>query len=85
MAEKAIRMLEQAIEAFTTEDSALARRVIEHDKEIDSIYRKVVRAYGLNANRADAFAPCAAPALRSQAYREDRGLCEGHLRADRYI
>ena len=43
MAEKAIRMLEQAIEAFTTEDSALARRVIELDKEIDSIYRKVVR------------------------------------------
>ncbi len=43
MAEKAIRMLEQSIEAFTTEDSALARRVIELDKEIDSIYRKVVR------------------------------------------
>lgn len=43
MAEKAMRMLEQAIDAFTTEDSALARRVIEHDKEIDSIYRKVVR------------------------------------------
>lgn len=43
MAEKAIRMLEQAIEAFTTEDSALARRIIELDKEIDSIYRKVVR------------------------------------------
>ena len=43
MAEKAIRMLEQAIEAFTTEDSGLARRVIELDKEIDSIYRKVVR------------------------------------------
>ena len=43
MAEKAIRMLEQAIDAFTKEDSALARRVIELDKEIDSIYRKVVR------------------------------------------
>ncbi len=43
MAEKAIRMLEQAIEAFTREDSGLARRVIELDKEIDSIYRKVVR------------------------------------------
>ena len=43
MAEKAVNMLEQAIEAFTREDSALARRVIELDKEIDGIYRKVVR------------------------------------------
>ena len=43
MAEKAVKMLEQAIEAFTREDSALARRVIELDKEIDGIYRKVVR------------------------------------------
>ena len=43
MAEKALNMLEQAIEAFTREDSALARRVIELDKEIDGIYRKVVR------------------------------------------
>ena len=43
MAEKAVSMLEQAIEAFTREDSALARRVIELDKEIDGIYRKVVR------------------------------------------
>ena len=43
MAEKAVSMLEQAIEAFTREDSALARRVIALDKEIDGIYRKVVR------------------------------------------
>lgn len=43
MSEKAIGMLEQAIEAFTREDSGLARRVIELDKEIDGIYRKVVR------------------------------------------
>jgi phosphate transport system protein len=43
MAEKAVGMLQQAIEAFTREDSALARRVIELDKEIDGIYRKVVR------------------------------------------
>lgn len=43
MAEKAVSMLQQAIEAFTREDSALARRVIELDKEIDGIYRKVVR------------------------------------------
>jgi phosphate transport system protein len=43
MAEKAVRMLEQAIDAFTREDSALARHIIELDKEIDGIYRKVVR------------------------------------------
>ncbi len=43
MAEKASQMLERAIEAFTREDSALARRVIGLDHEIDSIYRKVVR------------------------------------------
>jgi len=43
MAEKASQMLERAIEAFTKEDSALARRVIGLDQEIDSIYRKVVR------------------------------------------
>lgn len=43
MADKAANMLQQAIEAFTREDSALARRVIELDKEIDGIYRKVVR------------------------------------------
>ena len=36
-------MLGKAIEAFTTEDSQLARRVIELDKEIDSIYQKIVR------------------------------------------
>jgi len=43
MADKAMHMLEQAIEAFTREDSALARRIIALDKEIDGIYRKVVR------------------------------------------
>jgi phosphate transport system protein len=43
MAEKASKMLEQAIEAFTREDSALARRIIELDREIDGTYRKVVR------------------------------------------
>ena len=43
MAERAVSMLAQAIEAFRNEDSALARRVIELDKEIDGIYRKVVR------------------------------------------
>ena len=43
MAARASDMLGKAIEAFTNEDSQLARRVIELDKEIDSIYRKVVR------------------------------------------
>jgi len=43
MADKAMHMLEQAIEAFTREDSALARHIIPLDKEIDGIYRKVVR------------------------------------------
>jgi phosphate transport system protein len=43
MAERATEMLRQAIQAFTTEDSALARRVIALDKEIDSIYGKVIR------------------------------------------
>ena len=43
MAAAASEMLEEAIEAFTREDSALARRVIARDREIDSIYHKVVR------------------------------------------
>jgi len=43
MAARASEMLGQAIEAFNNEDSTLARRVIARDKEIDSIYHKVVR------------------------------------------
>lgn len=43
MAARASEMLARAIQAFTQEDSALARRVIAQDKEIDSIYQKVVR------------------------------------------
>jgi phosphate transport system protein len=43
MASRVSEMLEQAIEAFTKEDSGLARRVIALDLEIDSIYHKVVR------------------------------------------
>ena len=43
MAERASEMLRQAIEAFTKEDSGLARHVIALDKEIDSIYQKIVR------------------------------------------
>lgn len=43
MGSRASEMLQLAIEAFTKEDSSLARRVIALDKEIDSIYRKVVR------------------------------------------
>lgn len=43
MAERASEMLGQAIDAFTQEDSGLARHVIALDKEIDSIYQKIVR------------------------------------------
>lgn len=43
MSAQASEMLERAIEAFTQEDSGLARRVIAQDKEIDSIYQKIVR------------------------------------------
>jgi phosphate transport system protein len=43
MAARASDMLREAIEAFTNEDSQLARRVIALDKEIDSLYQKVVR------------------------------------------
>lgn len=43
MAHRASDMLGKAIEAFTDGDSQLARHIIELDKEIDSIYRKVVR------------------------------------------
>src|SRR5688572_6870860 len=42
MASRASDMLGKAIEAFTDGDSQLARHIIELDKEIDSIYRKVV-------------------------------------------
>jgi phosphate transport system protein len=43
MAERVAEMLRQAIEAFTNEDSAAARKVIQLDKEIDVIYHKVFR------------------------------------------
>lgn len=43
MSTRALDMLDQAIEAFTSGDSGLARRVIALDQEIDSIYHKVVR------------------------------------------
>jgi phosphate transport system protein len=43
MAERVVEMLRKAIEAFTTEDSTAARRVIQLDKEIDVIYHKVFR------------------------------------------
>jgi phosphate transport system protein len=43
MAERVADMLRQAIEAFTKEDSAAARKVIQLDKEIDVIYHKVFR------------------------------------------
>ena len=43
MAVRVEDMLRQAIEAFTTGDSAAARKVIQLDKEIDSIYHKAFR------------------------------------------
>lgn len=43
MAARVEEMLRQAIEAFTKEDSTAARKVIQIDKEIDSIYHKVFR------------------------------------------
>jgi phosphate transport system protein len=43
MAERTSEMLRQAIDAFTAGDSGLARHVIALDKEIDSIYQKIVR------------------------------------------
>jgi phosphate transport system protein len=43
MAERVVEMLRKAIDAFTTEDSTAARRVIQLDKEIDVIYHKVFR------------------------------------------
>jgi phosphate transport system protein len=43
MGSRVEEMLAQAIDAFIREDSALARRVIALDKEIDSIYHKIVR------------------------------------------
>lgn len=43
MSARVVDMLDQAIDAFTREDSALARRVIALDKEIDSVYQKIVR------------------------------------------
>ncbi|HEX6124906.1 MAG TPA: phosphate signaling complex protein PhoU [Pyrinomonadaceae bacterium] len=43
MGARVSEMIDQAIEAFTKEDSGLARRVIAFDKEVDSIYQKIVR------------------------------------------
>lgn len=41
MADTAGEMLKQALDAFTSEDSALSREVIKRDKEIDRAYDKV--------------------------------------------
>ena len=43
MGARVSEMIGQAIDAFTNEDSVLARRVIALDKEIDSIYHKIIR------------------------------------------
>lgn len=41
MAQTAAEMLRTALDAFTSEDSAVSREVIKRDKEIDSSYRRV--------------------------------------------
>ncbi|MGI8670477.1 MAG: phosphate signaling complex protein PhoU [Aridibacter sp.] len=41
MAEIAGEMLQSALDAFTSEDADLSRKVIKRDKEIDKIYNKV--------------------------------------------
>lgn len=43
MGSRASEMLGQAIDAFTGRDSELARHVIALDREIDSIYQKIIR------------------------------------------
>ena len=43
MAARVSDMIERAIEAFNAEDAGLARRLIALDKEVDSIYQKIVR------------------------------------------
>lgn len=41
MAETAGEMLQQALDAFTSEDSKLSRKVIKRDREIDDAYNRV--------------------------------------------
>jgi phosphate transport system protein len=41
MAQTAGEMLRSALDAFTNEDSALSREIIERDKSIDEVYRRV--------------------------------------------
>ncbi len=41
MAQTAAEMLRTALDAFTSEDSAVSREVIKRDKEIDASYRRV--------------------------------------------
>ncbi|CAN5364887.1 phosphate signaling complex protein PhoU [soil metagenome] len=41
MAQNAAEMLRTALDAFTTEDSALSREIIKQDKKIDASYKRV--------------------------------------------
>lgn len=41
MAEIAAQMLREALDAFTSEDSAASRRIIERDRELDECYGRV--------------------------------------------
>jgi phosphate transport system protein len=42
MAERALEMLQSALDAFTSNDSEKARQLIEKDEEIDNIYDRLV-------------------------------------------
>jgi phosphate transport system protein len=42
MAERALEMLQSVLDAFTSNDSEKARRLIEKDEEVDQIYERLV-------------------------------------------
>lgn len=43
MAERALEMLQSVLDAFTSNDSEKARKLIEKDEEVDKIYDRLVR------------------------------------------
>jgi phosphate transport system protein len=45
MAERALEMLQSALDAFTTNDAEKARELIKRDEEVDRIYDKLVSAW----------------------------------------
>ncbi len=42
MAERALEMLQSALDAFTSNDSEKARKLIKQDEEVDRIYDRLV-------------------------------------------